>query len=240
LRSSEQEVADPLLPELRLDVLVDRVPEVVDQQRVAGFSVPFHLGHLRHDVGHCRVPDLHQVARAPLPALVVRSALVHPQRHVAADQPLRDDVELELVRELVHHQAVELIGRVVDRHHHALADRLGKGADAFLRRARIHVLLFELAVRLEQDQLHLGALREFVPQIGADLLIRALGVTRDPGQMLFNLRVVVDLEMIRVVDLPVESVIVNIVLPEVRDERCLRGREARMAEDDDGHEPQND
>ena len=56
-------------------------------------------------------------------------------------------------------------------------DRLGERADAFLRGARVDVLLLELAVRLEEDQRHLE--RQVVLQVGADLLIRAFGVAGD-------------------------------------------------------------
>ena len=81
-------------------------------------------------------------------------------------------------------EAVELVRRIVDRQHHALADRLGERADAFLRRAGVDVLLLELAVRLEQDQLHLE--RQVVLQVGADLLVGALGVAGDPLEVLLR------------------------------------------------------
>jgi hypothetical protein len=119
--------------------------------RVAGVAVPFGLAHLRHDVGHSRVADLHQIVRHPLAALDLGAAFADPQRIAAADEGLRDDVELELMRELVKDQAVEPVRRIVNRHNHALAHRLGKRADAFSRLTE-DVFLFELAVRLEQDQ----------------------------------------------------------------------------------------
>ena len=65
-------------------------------------------------------------------ALDLGAAFTDPERIVPADQRLRDDVELELMRELVDDQAVEPIRRLVDRHHHPLAHRLGERADAFL------------------------------------------------------------------------------------------------------------
>ena len=97
-------------------------------------------------------------------------------------------------------------------------------ADAFLRRARDDVLLLELAVRLEEDERHLE--REVVLQVGADLLVGALGVAGDPLEVLLDLRVVVDLEVVGRVDVPVEVVVVDQVLAEVRHERRLRGRGA--------------
>src|SRR5204863_343852 len=71
----EQELPDAFLAEFRFDELEDRVAEVIHEQRVARVSVSFHLRHLRHDIGHGRVANLHQVGRAPLPAFVVRQAL---------------------------------------------------------------------------------------------------------------------------------------------------------------------
>ena len=127
----------------------------------------------------------------------------------------------KLVRELVDDQAVEPVRRIVDRQHHALAERLGERADAFLRRAGNDVLLLELAVRLEEDERHLE--RQVVLQVGADLLVRALRVAGDALEVLLDLRVVVDLEVVGRVDVPLEGVVVDVVLAEVRDERRLRG-----------------
>ena len=235
LAQREHELPDAFLAELRFDELEHRVAEVVNQPRVARVAVAFHLGHLRDDVGHRRVANRHQVGRVPLAALVIRQTLVDPQRHAAADQRLRDDVELELVRQFVDDQAVEEIRRLVDRHHHPLSGRLGERQHAFLRGAGRHVLLLEFAVRLEQDQRHLRPGRQVVPQIGADLLVGALGVAGDPLQMLFDLRVVVDLEMVGGVDLPLEVVVVDVVLAEVGDvvglSRCQGGVPGNQGKD---------
>ena len=125
--------AHAFLAPLRFDELERRVTEVVDETRIAEAAVVFHLAHLRHDVRYRRVAHGHDVERAPVAGHVVGHAFEHPQRHVAADQTGRDDVELELVRELVDDQAIEQIGRLVDRHHDAVAARLGERADAFLR-----------------------------------------------------------------------------------------------------------
>ena len=128
------------------------------------------------------------------------------------------------MHQLVDDQAVQPVRRLVDRHDHSLAHRLGKRADAFRGLAE-DVFLLELAVRLEQDQLHFEG--QVVLQIGADLLIRAFRVAGDARQVLFELRVVVDLEVVRLVDVPLEVVVVDSVLPVVRDERRLRGGHAR-------------
>ena len=75
---------------------------------------------------------------------------------------------------------------------------------------------------------------QVVLQLAADVLIGALGVTRDPLEVRLELRVVVDLEVVRLVDVPLELVVVHPVLAEVRDERRLRGttggRAARPAD----------
>ena len=87
----------------------------------------------------------------------------------------------------------------------------------------IDVLLLELAARLEQDQRNL--VREVVLQLGADVLIRAFGIPGHPLEMRLDLRVVVHDEVIGLVRLPVELVVADLVLAEVRDVRGLgRGR----------------
>ena len=91
---------------------------------------------------------------------------------------------------------------------------------AFRRCARRDVLLLELAVRLEEDER--DALVEVVLQIRADLLIRALGVAGDPLEVLLVLRVVVDLEVVGLVDVPLELVVVDVVLAVVRRHLRLR------------------
>ena len=53
-------------------------------------------------------------------------------------------------------QAVQPIGRIVDRQEHPAAGGFDEGADAFLRGAGDDVLLLELAVGLEENHLHLG------------------------------------------------------------------------------------
>ncbi len=128
---------------------------------------------------------------------------------------------LEGVRQFVRNQAVQPIGWIVDGKEHPPAVGFDKGSDAFLRGTGNDILLLELAVRLEEDHRHLG--RKIVVQVRADLLIRAFRIAGDALQMLFELRVVVDLEMIRLVHLPLEGVVMDVVLAVVRDEPCLRG-----------------
>jgi hypothetical protein len=131
------------------------------------------------------------------------------------------------VRQLVHDQAVETVRWIVNRRDDALLAGFGKGADAFLTGARVDVLLLELAVRLEQDQLHLE--REVVLQVGADLLIGAFGVAGDPLEVRLQRGVVQDFEMVGGVDEPLELVVMRVVLAEVGHHRRLGRGDGRVA-----------
>ena len=133
----------------------------------------------------------------------------------------------------MHNQAVQPIGRIVDREEHPAAGGFDEGSDAFLRGTGDDVLLLELAVGLEEDHRHLG--RQVVVQVRADLLIRAFRVAGDALQVLFELRVVVDLEMIGLVHLPLEVVVMDVVLAEIWDEPCLRGGWPGVADEQDTH-----
>ena len=94
-------------------------------------------------------------------------------------------------------------------------------------------------LRLEQDERNLEG--EVVLQLGADVLVRALGVTRDALEVRLDLGVVVDLEVIGLVGVPVELVVADRVLPVVRDVAGLRlGKrcgddERQHGEDSQGH-----
>ena len=117
-------------------------------------------------------------------------------------------------------QAIERVRRLVDRQHHAIAVRLGEREHAFGQLARLDVLLLELALRLVEDERDFEG--EVVLQIGADLLIRALGVGGDALEVLLDFRVVINLEVVGLIDVPLEIVVPDPVLAEVRHERRLR------------------
>jgi len=142
------------------------------------------------------------------------------------------------VGELVHDEPVEEVRGLVEREQHPVAIRFGERAHALLRGAGDDVLLFELAVRLEDDQRHLEG--EVVLQFGADLLIRALGVTGHAFEVLFLGRVVVDLEMVGGVDVPVEVAPPNQVLAVVRNERSLRASHRRGRQEQQGGQQRQD
>ena len=199
-----------------------------------GVAVSLHLAHLRHDVGHGGIADGRQVERRPVAGHEVGQTLGDPQRVVPADQRLRDDVELEDVRQFVRDRAVEQVRRLVERQQHPVARRLGKRRDPLAHRARDDVLLLEIDVRLEDDQRHLE--RQVVLEVRADRLVGALGVAGHTLEVRLHLGVVVDLEVVRGVDLPVEIAVVDQVLPEIRNERrCRPLRLRRPGETADGH-----
>jgi hypothetical protein len=66
------------------------------------------------------------------------------------------------------------------------------------------------------------------------VLIRALGVTCRPFEVLLDFRVVVNLKMVGGVGVPAEVRIADLVLPEVRDKRCLRECWLRREDDRGG------
>ena len=233
LAQREEELPDAFLAVLRLDELEHGVAEVVDKARVAAVAVPLQVAHLRHDVGDRRVANHHEVERHPLAALVVRQTFVHPERYAPPNEPLRNDVELEDVRQLVRDEPVQSIRWIIDRQQHAVAVRFRERADPLGRNAGRDVLLLELAVRLEQDERNLEG--QVVLQVSTDLLVRPLRVAGHPLQMLLDIRVVVDLEVIGRVDVPVEVVVVDVVLAKIRHERRL-GRSLRRGS---GHHQDN-
>ena len=133
--------------------------------------------------------------------------------------------------QLVRNQAVKGVVDLVDREDHAVAIGLGKRQHALGQLARLDVLLLELALRLVEHERHLE--REIVLEIRADLLIGALRVADDPPEMLLDLRVVVDLEVIRRVDVPLEVVVADLVFAVVGDVARLRGGLVRRSHAED-------
>ena len=211
LRSEKRYWRMPSLPHFASMNSKHRVSEVVDQARVGEAAVALELGHLRDDVGDRDVADRHQVDRVPHAGHVVGQALVDPQRDAALHQAARDDVELEDVRELVRDQAIELSGGSSIGSSMRLRVRLGKGGDAFADLAGMTFCCWNSAWVLKMRSGILNA--EVVLQLGADVLIRALGVTGDPLEVLLGLRVVVNLEVVGRVDVPLEVVVAEPFLP---------------------------
>ena len=214
-----EELADALLAVTGLDELEGGVAEVVGlapRQRLV-----LAARDLRDLVRDGALADHHHVERIPQPAQVVGKTLVDPQRHAALEQAARNQVELEDMRELVRDQPLQAVRRLVDRHHHPVSHRLGEGQRRLGYEAVGQVRLLELGVGLVQHQRDRE--RHFVLQLGGDLLVAALGVGGDSAQVLLELRVVVDLEVRALVDAPGESVVLDLVLAEVREVLGLGG-----------------
>jgi hypothetical protein len=233
LPQREEELPDAFLAPARLHELEGRVAEVVDQPGVVEVAVTLEIAHLRHDVRHGGVADRGQVERRPVAGFEVRQPLVDPQRLLAADERLRDDVELEDVRQFVRDRAIEQVRGLVEGQQHAVARGLRERGHAFLRRAGNHVLLLEIDVRLEEHQRDLEG--QVVLEIRAHLLVRAFRVTRHPFEMLLDFRVVVDDEVVRRVAVPLEVPVVDQVLAEVGHERGLRGHGQAACENAEDH-----
>ncbi len=114
--------------------------------------------------------------------------------------------------QLVPDQRIELVRRHVDRQDHAVGDRLGEGGDELGDEAEGDVGLLELDVRPVVDEA--DAERDLVIEDLREARVLALGVGDDLLEMVLRLRVVVDVEVGRLVDLPVERLVGDLVLPE--------------------------
>ena len=121
--------------------------------------------------------------------------------------------------QLVCDESVQAVGGRVDRQDDTVALWLGKRTDAFWARARNDVLLLKLAVGLEDDEG--DDRRQVVPEVGADLLVRALGIARDALEVLLQLWVVENLEVVCRIDMPIELVVLDLILPVERVELAL-------------------
>ena len=150
--------------------------------------------------------------------------------NVALDQAARNDVEHEDVGQLVGNEPVEAVWRLVDGQHNPVTIRFSERADSLGHRSRNDVLLLELAVGLEDDERHRE--RELMPEVAADFLIGALCVRRNALEVLLELGVVVDLKVVGRVNVPVELVVFDTVLPVVRNELVLG---ERFADADERH-----
>ena len=224
LAQREQELPQPFLAPPRLDELERRVAHRIGQP--AGQRLRLEPAHLRDVVRERGVADLHEVEHVPVARHVVGQALVDPQRRRRSHDPARDDVELEDVRQLVGDEPVELVGRLVDRQHHPVAFRFREGEHALRHLHARDVVRLELALGLEEHQR--DAIRQVVLQLGADELVGALGELGDPLQMRLDLRVEVDVEVVGLVDVPLELLVPDAVLAVIRKVWRLGGGQIRQ------------
>ena len=209
---------EAFLAPFRFDELEGRVAQVVRQTAVRELD-PLKVAHRGNDVGDRRVPDGHEIERIPVTCFVIRKSFVHPEREGAAEERAGNDVEFEDVRLLMGDEAIERVGGFVNGQDHPVPIRLGEGQHALGQFAGVDILFLKFAFRLVDDERNLEG--QVVLQVGADLLICALCVARDPLEMDFRIRVIVDLEMIRWINPPLEMVVFDPVLAEIGDESGL-------------------
>ena len=224
----EDEVAHAVGPPLRAHEVEDGVAEPVREE-----AVDRALGDLGDLVVQDGVAQDHDVLFVLVVAEVGGHALRQPLRRaggVGADEvAAEEDLELEDVRQLVGDQLLELLVGQVDGQHHPVARGQGERADAFRDEFVQRVGLLELGVRRVIDDVdRLGDLEVERP---GDVVVGALGVGRDLLERDLVAVVEVDGEVRRVVDLPVERVVDDLVLAEVvvvrREHRRLGGDRGR-------------
>jgi hypothetical protein len=181
------------------------------------------------------VPDDHLVEVVLVLPEVAREAFHDPRGDVGAERPrqrlLVQDAELEDVRQLVADQRVLLVGWQVHGQDHAVLDRLGEGADELGDEVEGHVRLLELDVRLVVDER--DAELDLVVQDLRQPHVLALGVAHHLLQQGLLLGVVVDVEVRRPVDVPVEPLVGDLVLAEgERGRGDRRGDQQERGEDE--------
>ncbi len=209
----EHEVPHAVLAPLRLDVVEDGVAEPVGEE-----AVNPALGDFGHLVGEDRVAQDHLVAGVLVGGEVGRHALGQPlrrARRVGPDEAAaEEDLELEDVRQLVRDELLELLVREVDREDHAVARREREGAETFRKEPLQGIGLFELRVRRVVDEV--DRLRDLEVELARYFVVGAFGVGGDLLEGDLLALVVVDEKVGRPVVLPLERVVDDLVLAEVR------------------------
>ncbi len=209
----DQEVAQRLLAPLLLDEVEHRVAEAVGEE-----AADVGLGDRRDAVVDHRVAQVHPVARRLVLGHVAGHALHEPggrrRGDALAGAALAEDVVLEDVGQLVEDQLHQLGVGQVHRQHHPVAHRRGEGADALGDEVEDDVVLLERRVGLVEDQRR--RLLDLVVELLRQVVVGALGERHHLLQQVRLLLVVVDVEMGRVVDLPVEVPVLDLVLAELR------------------------
>jgi hypothetical protein len=221
------------------DVLPEREAVAVGEELVRALG---HLPDGRQRAVERRVAQPGVRLRVPVPERQeLRHPLHEPERRVhlrehlqvGAGPPAREDVELELVHHLVHQHVLERLVVAGERLRHALAQRVRHAARALAQVAE-HVALREVAAAREEDDRLL--LAELVLEQPREPRVAALGHARRVHRRLALGRVVVDAEVLRLDDAPVEAVVLHEVLPEVE----LRPRRGRERGPDEGAEHERD
>ena len=109
-------------------------------------------------------------------------------------------------------ELIELVVAHVDRQHHPVSGRLRERSHTLGDEVQIDVGLLERRVRRVEDERDL--LRDLVVELLRQVHVRALGVVDDALQRPALLVVEVKVEMCRVIDVPVELVVDDLVLAE--------------------------
>ena len=174
---------------------------------------------LRHGIAH---DDARVRVAGPL-RQVLGHAFHEPERGIhrlervepAAGLPVAEDVELELVHHFVREDVLGAAIVAGEEEEHAVADRLGDAARALAEVAR-HEVLAEIGARREEHDRLLVA--ELPLEDAREPLVRALRHPRDVHRDGGFGRVIVNGEVLRLDNLPVEARILHLVLPELRRE----------------------
>ncbi len=220
----EDEIPDGVFPPFRFDEVEDRVAESVGE-----IALDPVLGDLGNLIGHDGVAQVLFRAVAFVVSIVGGEALEEPLRHVRGGRldeiSLEEDLELEDVRQLVLNQLLERFLGQIDREDHAVARRQRERPDAFRDEVQVGVRLFELRMGGVEDQRY--RMRDLEIEASRELVVGTLRKRRDLLERVFFRLIEIDLKVRRAVDRPVELVVDDLVLPELRTDvsREKRGRQ---------------
>ena len=168
-------------------------------------------------------------------APVLGEALREPERqHEVGRAPVvaehaRQLVEREHVDQFVPDDALEAVQVAVGRDHDAALEELEEAADAVRDEARRHVGLLEVQVgRVEDDR---DAVRQRQVEARLQRVVPVLGRLGADGREVLGLGVVVDVEVLRFEDVPLEAVVLDLVAPEPL--RARRGGQPQEGQRDE-------
>ena len=172
------------------------------------------------DGRHLVVDDGIAKDHAVLAVLVVahegRQPFHEPRRRIGGDRlpelSLEEDLVFEDVGQLVLDELQQFLVGGVDGQNHAVARRLGECPDAFGDEVEIDVGLFERRVRGVVDERDF--LGDLEVQFAGERVVGAFGVVHDLLQRVLLIVVEVHVEMRGVIDVPMELVVDDLVLPE--------------------------
>ncbi len=201
----------------------ERFAVLVHQKRPA-YAVD--VGERDKVVGEHGIAHHHLVLMIAAAGPVFRESFGEPQwqeplrRHPVVAQHAHEAGERKDMHQLVSDHAAELVQIPIRRNDDAPLEELEEAANTIRDEAGRDVGLFEMQVRGVKDQR--DAVREGELEACLQLLIDLLGEVGAVLGQLLHLRVIVDVEMVRFEDVPVEVLVLDLVAPEVRRELCGR------------------